>query len=175
MTSLSVRPHMPTPSCDFKLANDGQDNAGATALPGSQKYPAHGSLYRAFARPRLLEGLTADHRAEPRWRSKGNFSAVASFRMRAHLPPVVRRSPRRCKSRGGNFPCAPRPAIHSRALPVIRQRLFPAPIAIVSRHLAQLAFVGFLCRLARALLVRNQGLHNHDIVTSNAMLGTKLR
>jgi integrase len=44
---FSVHPHMLRHACGFKLANDGHDHAGSTALPRSQEHPAHGSLHRA--------------------------------------------------------------------------------------------------------------------------------
>jgi hypothetical protein len=59
---------------------------------------------------------------------------------------------------------------------VIRQHLLPfAPIAIVSRHVAQFALIGFCRRLVCERLEWDYDLGNQEIVTSDAMLGAKLR
>src|SRR5215510_13956219 len=61
------------------------------------------------------------------------------------------------------FLCAPR-----WAFPVIRHCLL-APIGFFSRHLAQFAFVRFLCRLSWARLEWDHGPHNKEIAFSDAI------
>src|SRR6516162_997186 len=58
----------------------------------------------------------------------------------------------------------------------IRQRLLAfAPLIIVSRHGAQLAFVGIFCGFARARLERNQDLRNQQVAIRDTMLGAEPR
>src|SRR5262245_56028206 len=67
---------------------------------------------------------------------------------------------RRCRSRGDSFRSAPPSELLSRALPVIRQRLF-----FFTRHLAELPSVGLRCILAGATLKRDDQSHPENIVT----------
>jgi hypothetical protein len=48
-------------------------------------------------------------------------------------------------------------------------------MVIVSRHGAQLAFVGIFCGFARARLERNQDLRNQQVAIRDTMLGAEPR
>ena len=48
-------------------------------------------------------------------------------------------------------------------------------MVIVSRHGAQLAFVGIFCGFARAHLERNQDLRNQQVAIRDTMLGAEPR
>ena len=50
-----------------------------------------------------------------------------------------------------------------------------APLVIVSRHGAQLAFIGIFCGFARARLERNQDLRNQQVAIRDTMLGAEPR
>src|SRR5215831_8792206 len=50
-----------------------------------------------------------------------------------------------------------------------------APMVIVSRHGAQLAFLGIFCGFARARLERNHDLRNQQVAIRDTMLGAEPR
>src|SRR5262245_18061472 len=56
-----------------------------------------------------------------------------------------------------------------------RRLLAFAPMVIVSRHGAQLAFVGIFCGFARARLERNHDLRNQQVAIRDTMLGAEPR
>jgi integrase len=45
-----IHPHMLRHACGYKLANEGHDNARATALSRTQEHPAYGALHRTRAK-----------------------------------------------------------------------------------------------------------------------------